>query len=246
MDFLELIVGGIIGTVFSLTGNAVVERYKKNYISFIVTDCLKTKGENYPLLQATIYNTSKSDISASDFIQPLKLILPNKYKWTSFELIDNSCDIKLNNLLYEENELQFQWDLLKKNDFFRFSARIECVNGERISDDDIIKLGRDIPWNNIKIKNSQIKNYNVKRQEAVLRNVKSLFYILTIIVLVIGLGNPFEITSASFSVIVATLLLILYTIILFILIRQGVIKSTRHKIHLESSGIWNQFTEEKY
>jgi len=88
-------------------------------------------SSNLIYLSGSLFNDGNRDIAKKQLIKPIKVILPDKYRWVSFDIIDKStnldCDIKIN-----DNETEIKWDFFKSAEFFRFHALVERVSNNGI------------------------------------------------------------------------------------------------------------------
>lgn len=152
MNFSDIlaIIGLLLSVVFGVWGIAVTVRKKyPGRISFVEENALglfnsmvknfpeiKIQYENSPIseqmvyLKASFINTGVSDLSTKELSQKLKISLKENIKWINCKLTGMSkdviCDLKIVN-----NELVFDFDLLKKNEFIRFDAFAEIKNSDK-------------------------------------------------------------------------------------------------------------------
>lgn len=89
---------------------------------------IKYKGkkidENLLIYKGTFFNSGNTDIDKSIIHQPVKVSLPKNYEWKKIKVIDQSKGVNIL-LEHNENELTFDWDILKENEFFTFDSVIE-------------------------------------------------------------------------------------------------------------------------
>lgn len=94
---------------------------------------IKIQYDDLPISQQMVYlkasfiNTGSIDLSTLNNAHKLKIKLSEGYKWINCKLTNQSKDIRCN-LSIIENELVFDFDLLRKNEFIQFEAFAEIKN----------------------------------------------------------------------------------------------------------------------
>lgn len=137
----------------------------------------KPISNNLIFYQATIYNSGVSDIPDMLIYKPLTLSLPADFQWKSFNLFDKSDGIGIQYTI-NDTELQLSWDLLKKNEFFRFDAIIEGKKNENeMTEPSISTLAKRISFNGTRISDLQVEKQNIRYYESLLRWAKTLIHI---------------------------------------------------------------------
>ncbi len=146
----------------------------------------KSINNNLILYQATIYNSGVSDISNTLIYKPLTLKLPDEFVWKSFKIFDQSEGVNISHSI-DGSDLKIEWDLFKKEEFFRFDTVIENLNNDSEEQKDATEkitntLAKRISFNDSRISNLQIVRQNIKSYESFLRWGKTFIY-YTIIML---------------------------------------------------------------
>lgn len=99
------------------------------------------------MLKASFINNGTIDIDSSMVHEPLKIKLPENCKWKRIKITKTSQNVNIN---FKMNEVitEFDWDLLKKNEYFSFDALIEIIDDPKesidIDDEYIKKLSKNI------------------------------------------------------------------------------------------------------
>ncbi|MEX1014336.1 MAG: hypothetical protein WDZ80_04215 [Candidatus Paceibacterota bacterium] len=140
----------------------------------------KSVNNNLILYQATIYNSGVSDIADTLIYKPLTLKLPDEFVWKSFKIFDKSEGVNLRHSI-DGSDLMIEWELFKKEEFFRFDAVIEILNNDsgeqkNVSEKVTNTLAKRISFNDSRISNLQIVRKNIKSYESFLRWGKTLIY----------------------------------------------------------------------
>lgn len=119
--------------------------------------------------QATILNSGQKDIDSSVFHKPLTLKLKNGYTWKSVDITFQSEDIDLKYKLVNDT-IYFEWDLLKKNEYFKFDSLIEFEQDYSNSKASEILRGifKNISFSCSRIKNMKLKRTNFAKGESIL------------------------------------------------------------------------------
>ena len=216
------ILGILLTLLFGLQGILLYRKYfPKLSLSYYEHDCIslvhslmgKIKGleinynsrsvsPNLIYLSGSLFNDGNRDIEEKLLIKPLKAILPDKYRWITFDITDKSgnldCDINIKN-----NEVEIEWELFKSAEFFRFHSLVERtadndlngINGflHKCADD----LSRDLKFYH------RITNMKDILKEDILRFRRKdgrrydwerllIFPFLAVILFVMFMSNPFE------------------------------------------------------
>ena len=98
------------------------------------------------LLKARLINNGKIDIDNNRIYSPLKILCKEKFKWleinTTTQSNGTSASIKQNS----DNEVEINWNLLKKDEFIEFEALIEVVDNEDMQDDKAIQFYNELAF----------------------------------------------------------------------------------------------------
>jgi hypothetical protein len=90
-----------------------------------ITYAKKTIGPNLVLLKGCIVNTGQIDIDKSMIHAPLRCSLPESSMWLKAKIVSSSSGVNAEYQLSTPHDLEFSWDLLKPNEYFRFDALTE-------------------------------------------------------------------------------------------------------------------------
>jgi sporulation protein YlmC with PRC-barrel domain len=83
-------------------------------------------GPSLLMLKASFINNGTVDIDSSMVHEPLKIKLPENCKWKRIKITKTSQNVNVN-LKMSDIVIEFNWDLLKKNEYFSFDALIEII-----------------------------------------------------------------------------------------------------------------------
>lgn len=141
------VVGIVITIIFSVIGIMITIR--KRYpgkITFVEENAIglfnsiiknfpdiKIQYDDKPIdeqmvyLKASFINTGNTDLTTKDNSHKLKISLSDEFKWINCKLTDSSKDVVCD-LQKIDNELVFDFDLLRKNEFLQFEAFAEIKN----------------------------------------------------------------------------------------------------------------------
>ena len=86
------------------------------------------------MLKASFINNGTIDIDSSMIHEPLKIKLPENCKWKRIKITKTSPNININ-FKMSDVVTEFDWDLLKKNEYFSFDALIEIIDNPKESID---------------------------------------------------------------------------------------------------------------
>jgi hypothetical protein len=98
------------------------------------------------MLKASFINNGTIDIDSSMVHEPLKIKLPENCKWKRIKITKTSPNVNIN-FKMSDVVTEFDWNLLKKNEYFSFDALIEII---------------DYPKESIDIDNEYIKKLSKK------------------------------------------------------------------------------------
>lgn len=168
---LLALLGIIVSVLVGVWGGRYVSKLKiKTQLLFLEHDCIslfksivkeiedieikykdKVIDENLIIYKGTFFNSGNSDIDKTIIHQPLLIKLPEGYIWTKAKIIDKSNDIAIKESI-DNNQLIFNWDILKENEYFTFDSIIEykpSSDKDDISNDFNItrNLSRNIRFN---------------------------------------------------------------------------------------------------
>ena len=94
------------------------------------------------MLKASFINNGTIDIDSSMVHEPLKIKLPENCKWKRIKITKTSPNVNIN-FKMSDVITEFDWDLLKKNEYFSFDALIEIIDDPKESidiDNEYIKI----------------------------------------------------------------------------------------------------------
>lgn len=86
----------------------------------------KTIEPSLMFLKGSFYNSGSIDIDSKDIHQPLTIILPEKLKWKRVRVLETASGMNVASRIKGASEVEFNWDLLKKNEFIKFDALIDA------------------------------------------------------------------------------------------------------------------------
>ena len=81
------------------------------------------------LLKAELINNGQIDIDKNRIYNPLKIKSSETYKWLEATVTSSPNGVKTNIELLTEQEIQLNWDLLKRNEYIEIEALVE-IQGE--------------------------------------------------------------------------------------------------------------------
>jgi len=84
------------------------------------------------LLKASFINNGTVDIDSSIVHEPLKIKLPENCKWKRIKITKTSPNVNVN-FKMSGVVTEFDWDLLKRNEYFSFDALIEIIDNPKES-----------------------------------------------------------------------------------------------------------------
>ncbi|MBN1181491.1 MAG: hypothetical protein JXB49_04330 [Bacteroidales bacterium] len=91
----------------------------------------KSIGDKLILLKAKIINSGTRDIDKKSIYEPISILTNDNYKWLEANIVDQPVNIVSKSLILDENKLQIEWDLLKKNEYIEIEALIDTINDEK-------------------------------------------------------------------------------------------------------------------
>lgn len=86
------------------------------------------------MLKASFINNGTIDIDSSMVHEPVKIKLPENCKWKRIKITKTSPNANIN-FVMSDVVTEFDWDLLKKNEYFSFDALIEIIDDPKESID---------------------------------------------------------------------------------------------------------------
>lgn len=89
-------------------------------------------GPSLLMLKASFINNGTVDIGSSMVHEPLKIKLPENCKWKRIKITKTSPNVNVN-FKMSDVTTEFDWDLLKKSEYFSFDALIEIVDSPKES-----------------------------------------------------------------------------------------------------------------
>jgi len=153
-------------------------------------DGIEISYENKPinpsliLFKGSFINNGNMDIDNSIVHEPLCMKLPPAYIWLKAKIVNSSHDVKVNCRLRNPNELEFSWDLLKKDEFFRFDSLIQAKDDTNLTEIALeTKLRKSITFSH------RITNLDSIEKERIptvskSRKIKRLLYAATFYILI--------------------------------------------------------------
>jgi len=84
------------------------------------------------MLKASFINNGTIDIDSSMVHEPLKIKLPENCKWKRIKITKASPNVNIN-FKMSDIVTEFDWDLLKRNEYFSFDALIEIIDNQKES-----------------------------------------------------------------------------------------------------------------
>ena len=100
-------------------------------------------GENLILFKGTIFNTGNIDIDKSIIHKPLTIELPKTCSWIKYKIIDKSDGLDVEPIK-EENNVVFNWELLKEGEYFTFDSLIEYHSDSEENKNKELDLRKDL------------------------------------------------------------------------------------------------------
>ena len=187
MDTVLAILGVILTIVIGIVGvHYTLKQQKTIQLTFLKNTCISLFkaivknlddieikyqgnkiGENLILFKGTIYNNGNIDIDKSIVHKPLTLELPEHYSWIKYKIIDSSdgLDIQVNK---DNNNLIFDWGLLKEGEFFTFDSLIEYQSDKNLENKDEVDLRKDL-LDNITFSHRITNLKNIKKEKTIPR-----------------------------------------------------------------------------
>ncbi|WP_161888563.1 hypothetical protein [Pontibacter russatus] len=98
------------------------------------------------LLKARIINNGKIDIDKNRVYNPLRIISTNDFKWLEFSITSHPDGASTKALLNNAQEVQVEWDLLKKEEFIEVEALVEILNGVNLGSEEAIEFFNGITF----------------------------------------------------------------------------------------------------
>jgi len=87
-------------------------------------------GPSLLMLKASFINNGTIDIDSSMVHEPLKIKLPEDCKWKRIKITKTSPNVNVN-FKMSNAITEFNWDLLKRNEYFSFDALIEVIDNPK-------------------------------------------------------------------------------------------------------------------
>lgn len=140
MNIISTILGYILGLIGIYFTIKYYTRKKITYINPIwisyndldnntihFTDKTKEESKNLFIYCTSILNTGNKDFDKLNIFSPLTISFSNEYKIVNSKIISKSDDLNII-IKQDENQIQFDWELFKVNEYFRLVCVIECVS----------------------------------------------------------------------------------------------------------------------
>lgn len=81
--------------------------------------------ENLVYLKGSFINDGEIDIERNNIEMPVTIELPENCKWLRCKITRTSDDFKCDTIINNNNELQFDFKLFRRNEFFQFDAIVQ-------------------------------------------------------------------------------------------------------------------------
>lgn len=137
MNVIYTLLGYILGVIgIYLT----IKYYTKKKITFInpiwrsyddldnLIDKDNTESKNLFIYSTSILNTGNKDFDKLNIFSPLTINFSSDYRIIHSKIISKSDNFEII-LKQDENQVGFDWELFKVNEYFRFMCVIKCING---------------------------------------------------------------------------------------------------------------------
>lgn len=144
---------GILGIVITLIfGGYSIWAYKKNKrnvsLEFLNKECYslfrddvnrlnidliynkKPLNNTLILLKAKLANNGQIDIDKNRVYSPLKIITTDDYRWLESNIASKPEGSQVSISIQNDNQIQLDWDLLKKNEQIEIEGLVEIKNSE--------------------------------------------------------------------------------------------------------------------
>ncbi len=168
------IIIGIVGVLISGFGLWIsIRPLRRINISFIVIDnyslfrkttnsfdqidikySQKKIKEDVFLLRACYINRGQKEIVGQNLIKPLLFSIDKPFKILEFNISNKSVDLEVNPIQLAKREIQFEWDLLKRGEYFTFDLLIEQTKKE---ENEFISIPKNSFTSKIRAENSRRK-----------------------------------------------------------------------------------------
>jgi hypothetical protein len=128
--------------------------------------------ENLVYIKGCFLNDGDIDIEGEKIEKSLNVGLPENYKWINCNITKASKDFNCRHILKGSNELQFEFGLFRKNEFYQMEAIIEApMNNENNSNNilNILKFNHRIPHT------QKIKAINILPEDQVIKMRRNMF-----------------------------------------------------------------------
>lgn len=92
--------------------------------------------ENIPIKENLIYvkgcfiNDGDIDIEGGKIEKPISVTLPKDFKWVSCKITNSSKDLTCNYSIRDNQNLEFDFGLFRRNEFYQIEALIEATHGK--------------------------------------------------------------------------------------------------------------------
>lgn len=158
----------------------------KNFDQIDVKYSQKKIKEDVFLLKACYINRGQKDIVGQQLIKPLIFSIVKPFKILEVKIANKSTDLEVNPILLSKREIQFEWDVLKRSEYFTFDLLIEQTKKEE-------NELRSIPKNSCysKIRAESSKRRIKHRDYSIFENYGSIKFLLLAIAFLFG-GYSFD------------------------------------------------------
>jgi len=151
------------------------------------------------LLKAKLINNGQIDIDKNRIFSPIKILCTEKFKWLEVNIISQSDGTSANIQQNSENEIQVDWNLLKKDEFIEIEALIEVIINEDIKDDKAIQFYNELTFDfRITDLNLVHKENQESKHEKRIKSIKSLNKVSTFVASVSILVGAFTMFSGFY------------------------------------------------
>ena len=134
------------------------------------------------LLKAKLINNGQVDIDNNRIHKPLKIISRKEFKWLEIRITNQPESVSTNIEIINNNEVLFEWDLLKVNEFIEIEALVEIENNIDISGNKVNEF-----YNEIKFDYRITDLNSIQKDKPVIKEDKSRNLVkMALVLLIVG------------------------------------------------------------
>ncbi|HAM99800.1 MAG TPA: hypothetical protein DCQ26_14435 [Marinilabiliales bacterium] len=170
--------------------NKVTKRFDQINIQY----SNKTVKENIFLLKGCYINRGYKDIIGKNLIKPLRFSIEKPYKIIEYNITKTSKDLEVSAEKISKKEIEFNWDLLKRGEYFTFDLLIEQ---SKKTDNELNLIPRKKYHSLYRVENSR-KNIS-HRDYSVFEKYGSIKYLLFAIALLLGVYSYDNFTKIPYD-----------------------------------------------